>query len=466
MMPAAFFLVLAALPAAAQPSLECRTDASTEAKAGEAKPADLWKRATLTGNWDGARDRLEQAGMTFGLQEVSDGWSNFGGGLRRGGAYAGQTTLSLGVDLEQAMGWTGGNFFASAYQNHGSGPTPNLTGNLQPVSSVETTRATRLFDLWLEQILPGNQLCIRLGQGGANTEFLVSRYAMTLINSSFGFPVLPALDLPSGGPNMPLSTPFVRVKYHPDATFTVMAGVFNGDPAGRGAGDPQHRDPSGTEFRMRDEVFAIVEAAVAINPEKEARYPGVYKIGAWFHSGQFGNPAVDALGLPLADPQSSGVPRRHRGDYALYALFDQMVLPQEGDSGRGIGVFALASGAPLGDRNLIDFFATAGVNWKGPFEERPDDTLALGVAHARLGSSVMRYGSDLVAFTGTGQKFRRSETILEATYAIRIAPWWVLQPDLQYVVNPGAGMPNPFNGMSRAPLKNATIIGLRTGFIF
>ena len=423
MMPAAFFLVLAALPAAAQPSLECRTDASTEAKAGEAKPADLWKRATLTGNWDGARDRLEQAGMTFGLQEVSDGWSNFGGGLRRGGAYAGQTTLSLGVDLEQAMGWTGGNFFASAYQNHGSGPTPNLTGNLQPVSSVETTRATRLFDLWLEQILPGNQLCIRLGQGGANTEFLVSRYAMTLINSSFGFPVLPALDLPSGGPNMPLSTPFVRVKYHPDATFTVMAGVFNGDPAGRGAGDPQHRDPSGTEFRMRDEVFAIVEAAVAINPEKEARYPGVYKIGAWFHSGQFGNPAVDALGLPLADPQSSG-------------------------------------------RNLIDFFATAGVNWKGPFEERPDDTLALGVAHARLGSSVMRYGSDLVAFTGTGQKFRRSETILEATYAIRIAPWWVLQPDLQYVVNPGAGMPNPFNGMSRAPLKNATIIGLRTGFIF
>jgi porin len=460
MIPPAFLLALAALPAAAQPSLECRPEASSEAK-----PSGLWERATLTGNWNGARDRLEQAGITFGLQELSEGWSNLGGGLRRGGAYNGQTTLSLSVDLEQAVGWTGGSFFANAYQLHGSGPTPNLVSSLQPVSGIEATRATRLFALWFEQTLPGNQVCIRIGQGGANEEFMLSRYGMTLINSSFGFPGLAALDLPSGGPNTPLSTPFVRVKFHPDEAFTLMAAVFNGDPAGRGVGDPQRRNPFGTDFRTHDHVFAIVEAAFAVNQEKEARYPGVYKFGAWFHSGRFGDHAVDTLGLPLADPQSSGVPRRHRGDYALYGLFDQMVLPQEGGSGRGIGVFALVSGAPLGDRNLIDFFATAGVNWKGPFEARPDDTLALGVAHARLGSSVMRYGRDLVAFSG-GRGFRRSETVLEATYAIQIAPWWVLQPDIQYVMNPGAGMPNPYNGMNRAQLKNATIIGLRTGFVF
>ena len=461
MMPLAILLALTALPAAAQPSPECRPEAATDAK-----PTGLWERATLTGNWDGARDRLEQAGIAFGLQELSEGWANLGGGLRRGGAYDGQTTLSLSVDLEQALGWTGGSFFANAYQLHGSGPTPNLVGSLQPVSGIEATRATRLFDLWFEQTLPGNQVCIRIGQGGANEEFMLSRYGMTLINSSFGFPGLAALDLPSGGPNTPLSTPFVRAKYHPDEAFTLMAAVFNGDPAGRGAGDRQRRDPSGTEFRMRDDVFAIVEAAFAINQGKEDRYPGAYKFGAWFHSGRFNDQAVDTLGSPLADPRSSGMPRQHRDDYALYALFDQMVLPQEGGSGRGIGLFALVSGAPLGDRNLIDFFATAGVNWKGPFEERPDDALALGVAHARLGSSVKRYGSDLVAFTGTGQKFHQAETVLEATYAIQIAPWWLLQPDLQYVINPGAGMPNPYNGMNRTQLKNATILGLRTGFTF
>ena len=35
------------------------------------------------------------------------------------------------------MGWTGGSFFANAYQLHGSGPTPNLVGSLQPVSGIE-----------------------------------------------------------------------------------------------------------------------------------------------------------------------------------------------------------------------------------------------------------------------------------------------------------------------------------------
>jgi porin len=32
--------------------------------------------------------------------------------------------------------------------------------------------------------------------------------------------------------------------------------------------------------------------------------------------------------------------------------------------------------------------------------------------------------------------------VLEASYAVQVAPWWILQPDLQYIVHPNGGQ-NP-----------------------
>ena len=168
--------------------------------------------------------------------------------MRRGFTYDGLTTASLSLDLDKAFGWSGGQIFVSAFQIHGRGPTPNLVGNLQAVSSVEATRATRLYDLWLEQTFLNEKLSLRIGQEGANDEFMISQYGALFMNSSFGFPALAALDLPSGGPNYPLATPFVRLKYIATDQLTFMAGAYNGDPAGPGRGDPQERNASGTCF--------------------------------------------------------------------------------------------------------------------------------------------------------------------------------------------------------------------------
>jgi porin len=32
--------------------------------------------------------------------------------------------------------------------------------------------------------------------------------------------------------------------------------------------------------------------------------------------------------------------------------------------------------------------------------------------------------------------------VIEMTYQAQLKPWWVLQPDLQYVINPGGGVLN------------------------
>jgi len=52
------------------------------------------------------------------------------------------------------------------------------------------------------------------------------------------------------------------------------------------------------------------------------------------------------------------------------------------------------------------------------------------------------------------------------TYQYQVAPWWMLQPDVQYVINPGAGLPGPSNGNQAAPLRNALTMGLRAAIAF
>src|SRR5438067_813168 len=78
-------------------------------------------------------------------------------------------------------------FYASGFDIHGHGPTRSLVGNNQIVSNIEATPSLKLYDLWLEQRLPG-RISIRLGQEGANDEMMTSAFDALYLNSSFGFP--------------------------------------------------------------------------------------------------------------------------------------------------------------------------------------------------------------------------------------------------------------------------------------
>ena len=447
-------------PASAQPG------AAPGGAAEQNAPSGMWERDALTGEWGGLRPRLEEHGIKLGLQEQSEVWSNVSGGERRGVTYDGLTTASLAIDLEKAIGWTGASIFTNAFQIHGRGPTPNLVDNLQSVSGIEADRATRLFDLYFEQSLLSDKLSFRIGQEGADEEFMVSKYGAIFLNGSFGFPALAALDLPSGGPNYPFAALFVRAKYQVTDQLTLLTGAYNGDPTGQGEGTPQQRDPSGTSFRLGDGVFAIAELWYDINKDPEGGgLPGTYKIGGWYNSRNFRDQLVDTSGRSLALPDSTGLGQSHWNNYAGYVVADQMVWRGPGGSDQGIRVFGRVSVAPS-DRNLVNVDAIGGVTQEGLIPGRPDDVFGIGVAYVHIGDKAQQFGRDLVTYTGFGQPFRNNETVLEATYMLPITPWWTLQADLQYVANPGAGIPNEFDGFTRYPLKNATVLGLRATVVF
>jgi porin len=424
-------------------------------------PAGIWERDTLTGNWGGLRDRWAAQGIIPALTEQSEVWANLGGGRRTGIVYDGLTTASLKLNLDKLGGWTGATFFVSALQIHGRGPSINLVGNLQTVSNVEATRSTKLYDLWIEQMAFDGKLSVRIGQEGAADEMMLSKLGAVFVNSSFGYPALLAFDLPSGGPNYPIAAPMVRAQYKVTDRLTLVGAAFNGDPAGPGTNDPQIRDYTGTAFRLRDGVLAFAELWYTVGSDDVDGRPGTYKFGTWYHSGRFRDPLHDTTGQSLASPLSNGLARSYRGDQAFYALFDQMVWRPAGSRDRGLGVFGLAMTAP-DDRNFTSVFVEGGLNWTGPLERRPRDLLGLAFAYANLGSAVRHFGDDQVRFGGATTGFKGHETIIELTYQYQVAPWWTLQPDLQYVINPSAGQPS----VSGAPLKNALVAGVHAAVTF
>ncbi len=417
---------------------------------------NLWERDALTGDWGGLRSRLGEAGITFSLQEQSEGWANLAGGLKRGGAYVGLLSAGVAIDLDKAVGWRGASFLANGFQVHGIGPTPLLVGSLQLVSSVEATPSAKLYDLWLEQRLFDGKFSLRVGQEGANDELMMSQYAALFVNSSFGFPPVLVLDLPSGGPNYPLATPFVRAKYQASDEFTLLAAAYSGNPAPPGAGDPQLRDRHGTAFRL-NQALSFAELWYAPGALAALGLPGVYKLGAWRDAGRFPDPLLDTAGLSLADPASAGAPRLHAGDYGAYAVIDQMVWKRPETNAEGVALFVQLMGAPA-NRNLSDLFIAGGAYVKGPAPGRPDDLAGLAVTYARIGAAARHFADDVIVFKGSGAALARGETVVEATYQASLAPWLKLQPDVQYVVNPGAGIPT---SQSALPLKNDLIVGLR-----
>ncbi len=451
---------------AQEPPAATQTQTPTPAAGanGAAEADSLWTRDTLLGDMGGLRPWLGRYGVTFGLTETSEVLANLRGGLDRGVAYHGVTTMTLGVDTEKAFGWKGGSFNASALQIHGRQFSPNYLGTLNTASGIEADDATRLWELWYQQAFLDDRVDVRIGQQAIDQEFLTSTYSAAFINTMFGWPALPTYDMPSGGPAYPLSALGVRVRARLSPSLTALAGVYDGDPLGN---NPDNR--SGTNFNLHNGALFIGELQYAINQggdapgaKAPAGLPGTYKVGVWYNSGSFADQRDDTIGLSLADQASSHVGRPHRGDYSVYAVADQMVWRAGPDSPKSLGVFARLMGAP-GDRNPVSVAANLGVVLKAPFAGRDNDSAGLALTYIKVGSHARALDLDARAFEGGPYGVRSSETTLEAMYNYQVAPWWQIQADAQYTFNAGAGQ-NPND--PGAALRNTFVLGVRTNIAF
>ena len=351
-----------------------------------------------------------------------------------------------------AAGWKGAILHANAYQIHGDGLSRDYVGNLLPVSNIEALPTTRLYEAWFEQKFAGDKVALRIGQLGADTEFITSTYAGLFINGTFGWPGITAVDLPSGGPAYPLATPGARLALTPNANTTLLFGLFDGNPAGPGTNDPQQRNRYGLNFRLSDAPLAIAEGQLKYGAADGPVLPGTVKLGIWQHFGKFDDLRTAADGTPLV---TDGTPAQHRGDTGVYGVVDQQVwhLPG-GDADKGLGVFARAGFAPS-NRNVVDFYLDTGLNFNGVIASRPDDSFGIGFAYAHISDAAHDFD------VYNANVARDYEAVIEATYQAQIVPGWSVQPNVQYIFHPGGHTANAYSPVG-APIKDALVVGVRT----
>jgi porin len=427
----------------------------------------IFDQDKLTGDWGGLRKTLKDTGIDLGVNDTSEMLSNPVGGIKQATIYQGLLATTLTLDLEKLANWPGASLYAEGYQISGRGLSRTSVGNLLAISNIEALASTRLVDLWLQQEFLERKASLRIGQIALDDEFYISQYSANFINSTFGCPDLLSVDLSSGGPCYPFAAPGVRLRAAPTTGLTISAAVFNGNPAPPGTGDPQVRNSSGTNFLIGEGgVFTIAELAFSFDAQPDLPSPlSDVKLGGWYHSADFPDLRHDTLGLSLADPTSNGIAAMHRGNFGLYLVLDKMLWQPPDAAARGLAGFLRVGGA-AGDRNLLSLEVDAGLTYKGLLPGRDADLMGIAASYGRIGSAARGLSSDAVLFSGMEQPIRDYESVLELTYQLTIAPWWVLQPDLQLIFHPGGHIAAPIPAAPGQPIPNALVLGLRSTITF
>ena len=233
-------------------------------------------------------------------------------------------------------------------------------------------------------------------------------------------------------------------------------------------------------------LLSIYEFGFLLNKGEDAKgLPGAYRVGGFFDTDTFADRRFDDQGRALNDPRSTGVPRSHDGDGGVYAVAEQVVYRPSGAAGNPHEDAGQTASAPVGsaedsplaggsgpsgpevlvfgragltpqDRNLVDFYVEAGLDYRGLIPGRGRDLLGIGINYVEPSGDVRGAAQDANRFHGTHQALPDFEGVLEVTYEINLTPWLQVQPDLQYIVHPGG---SPRYG-------NALVLGARTVVTF
>lgn len=389
-----------------------------------AEDNSIWKRSALTGDWAGQRTKLEDRGVSLSFVTTSEFMRNVDGGAGIGTASLDNEDLQLAIDADKLMHWKGAQFFVYGLRTFGHSPS-NYAGDIQAVSNIDAPNTTKLFEAWFDQSF-GEAASVRLGLYNVNSEFDVKDGAKPFLNSSHGI----GKDWSQAGPNGPSIFPTTslaaRVKFSgPDGT-SLMAVVADGIP-----GDPSN--PNGTHVRFDPGDGALVAAEIGWAREASDNAGNArVGMGGWRFTSKFEH---------LRDVDGNGDPVVVDGNTGAY-LFVEGQLWKHGP--RSISAHARTGIADTRVNN-IGTFACSGIAADGWVPGRPEDRLALGVAVAAHGSA----GREALRNSGGDPA---PETALEGTWQVRVTPWLMVQPDLQYVLNPGADKQS----------KAATVFGLRT----
>jgi hypothetical protein len=107
------------------------------------------------------------------------------------------------------------------------------------------------------------------------------------------------------------------------------------------------------------------------------------------------------------------------------------------ESRRGLIPFLSLLFAPDTSINTMPFFVNGGLVYRGPFASRPRDRAAFGVVYGSFSNELAR-SQRAARRAGSAVGIQSYELVLELTYRFQLTGWLRMQPNVQYIINPGA----------------------------
>lgn len=359
-------------------------------------PASLWTRDTLTGNWFGYGDRLAEKGLTISLSATQVYHGVVHGGTathRHAGRYAGSYDLELEAELDALAGLKGALVYAAVEGSWSEGLDASSVGSLFGVNDdAGGDRSADVSDFWYQQSLADDRVVVRIGKldltgtfecRGCPVSFDGNRYANdeTLQFLNGALVNNPSIPFPDNGLGL-------MVYVEPVDGWYVSAGLADAQADARETG-------FNTAFHDEDYFFAIAETGL-VGEFAGPRGPltGAVRVGLWYDpqpKGRFDGRGAD------------------RDDIGAYLSADQLLLREGPDDDQGLGVF-LRLGFADQDLNPVRFFWSTGAQYMGLLPGRDADVLGVGMARGRTTDEPG------AGFTSP------HETVLEAYYAVQVAP--------------------------------------------
>ena len=339
---------------------------------------------------------------------VGEVFGDLSGGMKQGAIYEGYVKLGLGLNLEKLAGWKGTVFYANFLYPHGASPTQNFVGDLNFVSNIDAYDSARIFKCFVQKNFAEDRFSLRVGIMAVDKEFFVSEGAGLFLNSGFG--TFPVISQDVVAPVYPVSAPGVRLVWKASTALSFRVSFFSGDVST----PTLNRHNTRWNLQAGVGVAAFAEAAYKVHAKGDG-LRGTYKLGGFYDSKSF-------------DDLRGG--ETHHGNYGIYAIADQQVWRKSVDAGiPALGVFGRFALAPE-DRNLVAFDTEAGLTCTGLIPGRAADVLGAGVVFAKVSKDARDEQGEALP--------THHETALEVSYQASVNDWLTVQPDFQYVFNPGA----------------------------
>ncbi len=361
-------------------------------------------------------------GITFDAVYTGEPVRNTSGGLRTGGTYLDNLDLSIAADRGSIFGLPGLSGLLYGIYNSSNDFSGKYLGDLQVASNIDGGSGWRLYEAWLDWApVESGSFSARLGLYDVNTEFDVTETASLFLNGAHGM----GTDLGQTGENGPSIYPVtslaVRLKITGATGAYGQVVVADGVP-----GDPDDPGSQKIDLSSDDGALLIAEGGLSAGAWRKLA------IGLWRYTANFDK---------LTGTAPSGAPATSSGNQGWYAIADRTLWTRDGRTLAGF----LRVGQAEDTFNTFDGYLGTGASLTGFWSARPDDAVGFAVATTFTGDDYQ--AAQKLAGSGADSQ----ESSIELTYRTPITDWLTLQPDIQYIINPGVD----------PALDNALVILLR-----